>query len=75
MEDKNVEMIGKLLDVCEKLKETLESQSSVIFKLHKQVEMQDDRIKSLELTLDDNPDKYQSLSKDNEDYFAQPKES
>jgi hypothetical protein len=75
MEDKNVEMIGKLLDVCEKLKETLESQSSVIFKLHKQVEMQDDRIKSLELTLDDNPDKYQSLSKDNEDYFAQPQES
>jgi len=72
MEDKNTEMIGKLLDVCKKLKETIESQASVIFKLHAQMQSQDERIKSLELTLEDNPDKYQSVSKDNEDYFVQP---
>tara|TARA_B100001059_G_C17559029_1_gene439088 strand:- start:230 stop:454 length:225 start_codon:yes stop_codon:yes gene_type:complete len=72
MEDKNVEMIGKLLEVCKKLKETIESQASVIFKLHAQMQSQDERIKSLELTLEDNPDKYQSVSKDNEDYFVQP---
>ena len=72
MEDKNVEMIGKLLDVCKKLKETIESQASVIFKLHAQMQSQDDRIKSLELTLEDNPDKYQNISNDNEDYFVQP---
>ena len=72
MENKNTEMIGKLLDVCKKLKETIESQSSVIFKLHKQMELQDDRIKDLEFALTGNPDKYQSVSKDNEDYFAQP---
>ena len=62
MEDKNVEMIGKLLDVCKKLKETIESQASVIFKLHAQMQSQDDRIKSLELTLEDNPDKEVILS-------------
>ena len=72
MEDKNIEMIGKLLDVCKKLKETIESQASVIFKLHAQMQSQDDRIKSLELTLEDNPDKYQNISNDNEDYFVQP---
>ena len=72
MEDKNIEMIGKLLDVCKKLKETIESQSSVIFKLHKQMELQDDRIKDLEFALTGNPDKYQSVSKDNEDYLVQP---
>lgn len=72
MENKNTEMIGKLLDVCKKLKETIESQSSVIFKLHKQMELQDDRIKDLEFALTGNPDKYQSVSKDNEDYLVQP---
>ena len=72
MENKNTEMIGKLLDVCKKLKETIESQASVIFKLHKQVQLQDDRIKDLEFALTGNPDKYQSVSKDNEDYFTQP---
>ena len=72
MEDKNIEMIGKLLDVCKKLKETIESQASVIFKLHKQVQLQDDRIKDLEFALTGNPDKYQSVSKDNEDYLVQP---
>ena len=72
MENKNTEMIGKLLDVCKKLKETIESQSSVIFKLHKQMELQDDRIKDLEFALTGNPDKYQSVSNDNEDYFVQP---
>ena len=72
MENKNVEMIGKLLDICKKLKETIESQASVIFKLHAQMQLQDDRIKSLELTLEDNPDKYQNISNDNEDYFVQP---
>ena len=72
MEDKNTEMIGKLLDVCKKLKETIESQASVIFKLHAQMESQDDRIKDLEFALTGNPDKYQSVSKDNEDYLVQP---
>ena len=72
MEDKNTEMIGKLLDVCKKLKETIESQASVIFKLHAQMQSQDDRIKDLEFALTGNPDKYQSVSKDNEDYFVQP---
>ena len=72
MVDKNTEMIGKLLDVCKKLKETIESQSSVIFKLHKQMQLQDDRIKDLEFALTGNPDKYQSVSNDNEDYFVQP---
>ena len=72
MENKNVEMIGKLLDICKKLKETIESQASVIFKLHKQMELQDERIKDLEVALASNPDKYQSVSKDNEDYFVQP---
>ena len=68
-------MIEKLLEVCKKLKDTIESQSSVIFKLHAQMQSQDDRIKDLEFALTGNPDKYQSVSKDNEDYFAQPKES
>ena len=72
MEDKNVEMIGKLLDVCKKLKETIESQASVIFKLHAQMQSQDDRIKDLEFALTGNPDKYQSVSNDNEDYLVQP---
>ena len=75
MEDKNTEMIGKLLEVCKKLKETIEAQQSVIFKLHKQMQLQDDRIKDLEFAITGNPDKYQSISNDNEDYFAQPKES
>ena len=39
------------------------------------MQSQDDRIKDLEFALTGNPDKYQSVSKDNEDYFAQPKES
>ena len=72
MENKNVEMIGKLLDICKKLKETIESQASVIFKLHKQMELQDERIKDLEVALASNPDKYQNISNDNEDYFVQP---
>lgn len=72
MENKNTEMIEKLLEVCKKLKETIESQSSVIFKLHAQVQLQDDRIKDLEFALTGNPDKYQSVSKDNEDYLVQP---
>lgn len=72
MEDKNVEMIGKLLEVSKKLKETIEAQHSVIFKLHKQVQLQDDRIKDLEFAITGNPDKYQSVSNDNEDYFVQP---
>jgi hypothetical protein len=75
MENKNTEMIEKLLEVCKKLKDTIEAQHSVIFKLHKQVELQDDRIKDLEFAITGNPDKYQSVSKDNEDYFAQPQES
>ena len=72
MENKNVEMIGKLLDICKKLKETIESQASVIFKLHNQMELQDERIKDLEVALASNPDKYQNISNDNEDYFVQP---
>lgn len=72
MEDKNTEMIGKLLEVCKKLKDTIEAQHSVIFKLHKQVQLQDDRIKDVEFALTGNPDKYQSVSRDNEDYFVQP---
>ena len=72
MENKNAEMIEKLLEVCKKLKDTIESQSSVIFKLHAQMQSQDDRIKDLEFALTGNPDKYQSVSNDNEDYFVQP---
>jgi len=72
MKDKNAEMIEKLLEVCKKLKDTIEAQHSVIFKLHKQVQLQDDRIKDVEFALTGNPDKYQSISNDNEDYFVQP---
>ena len=72
MVDKNTEMIEKLLEVCKKLKDTIEAQHSVIFKLHKQVQLQDDRIKDVEFALTGNPDKYQSVSNDNEDYFVQP---
>ena len=72
MVDKNTEMIEKLLEVCKKLKDTIEAQHSVIFKLHAQVQLQDDRIKDLEFALTGNPDKYQSISKDNEDYLVQP---
>tara|TARA_A100001035_G_C27518980_1_gene379955 strand:- start:82 stop:306 length:225 start_codon:yes stop_codon:yes gene_type:complete len=72
MKDKNAEMIEKLLEVCKKLKDTIEAQHSVIFKLHKQVQLQDDRIKDVEFALTGNPDKYQSVSNDNEDYFVQP---
>ena len=72
MDDKAKEMIGKLLEVSTGLKGIIERQSSIIFKLHKELELHDDRIKDLELRLEDNPDKYQSVSKDNEDYFVQP---
>lgn len=72
MVDKNAEMIEKLLEVCKKLKDTIEAQHSVIFKLHAQVQSQDDRIKDVEFALTGNPDKYQSVSNDNEDYFVQP---
>ena len=63
MKDKNAEMIEKLLEVCKKLKDTIEAQHSVIFKLHKQVQLQDDRIKDVEFALTGNPDKYQSISR------------
>ena len=52
MENKNTEMIEKLLDVCKKLKETIESQSSVIFKLHAQVQLQDDKLKTQKFCVD-----------------------
>lgn len=72
MDDKAKEMIEKLLEVSKGLKNIIERQSSIIFKLHKELELHDDRIKDLEFALTGNPDKYQSISNDNEDYFVQP---
>ena len=72
MDDKAKEMIQKLLEVSKGLKNIIERQSSIIFKLHKELELHDDRIKDLEFALTGNPDKYQSISNDNEDYFVQP---
>ena len=72
MDDKAKEMIEKLLEVSKGLKNIIERQSSIIFKLHKELELHDDRIKDLEFALTGNPDKYQSVSRDNEDYFVQP---
>jgi len=72
MDDKAKEMIEKLLEVSKSLKNIIERQSSIIFKLHKELELHDDRIKDLEFALTGNPDKYQSVSRDNEDYFVQP---
>jgi len=72
MDDKAKEMIEKLLEVSKGLKNIIERQSSIIFKLHKELELHDDRIKDLEFALTGNPDKYQSVSNDNEDYFVQP---
>ena len=47
MDDKAKEMIQKLLEVSKGLKNIIERQSSIIFKLHKELELHDDRIKDI----------------------------